>query len=102
MVIRDLLIQDKMSRASIGLTLGKSVAALKFSGELNDKTLQRMLQGDELPAKWMKGNLQARIRLDQPWLSTADGDIEAGISTFTLNRIGRCAYRPRFSGGGEK
>jgi len=80
-VIRDLLIQDKMSRATVGLTLGKSDAVLKFSGELNDKTLQGMLRGNELPAKWMKGNLQARIRLDQPWLSTADGDMEGRIFT---------------------
>ena len=88
-VIRDLLIQDKMSRASIGLTFGKSVAVLKFSGELNDKTLQGMLQGNELPAKWMKGNLQARIPLDQPWLSTADGDIEGRDIHLTLKQIGR-------------
>ncbi len=87
-VIRDLLIQDKMSRASIGLTLGKNVAALKFSGELNDKTLERMLEGNELPAQWMKGNLQARIRLDQPWLSTADGDMEGRDIRFTLKQIG--------------
>jgi hypothetical protein len=87
--IRELLIQDKMSRASIGLTLGKSVAVLKFSGELNGKTLDRMLQGNELPAQWMKGNLQARIHLDQPWLSTADGDMEGRDIHFTLKQIGR-------------
>ncbi len=88
-VIRDLLIQDKMSRASIDLTLRKSVVDLKFSGELNDKTLQGMLQGNELPARWMKGNLQARIRLDQPWLSTADGDLEGRDIHFTLKQIDR-------------
>jgi hypothetical protein len=87
--IRELLIQDKMSRASIGLTLGKSVAVLKFSGELNGKTLDRMLQGNELPAQWMKGNLQARIHLDQPWFSTADGDMEGRDIHFTLTQIGR-------------
>ena len=86
--VRDLLIQDKISRAAISLTLGKNLVALKFSGELNGKTLDRMLQGSELPAQWMKGNLQARIRLDQPWLSTADGDIEGREIHFTLKQIG--------------
>jgi len=37
----------------------------------------------------MKGNLQARIRLDQPWLSTADGDMEGRDIHFTLKQIGR-------------
>jgi hypothetical protein len=88
LVIRDLLIQDKISRATIGLTLGKNVAVLKFGGELHGKTLDKILAGYELPAQWMKGNFQARILLDQPWLSTADGDIEGRDIHFTLKQIG--------------
>ena len=88
LVIRDLSIQDKMSRATFAITLGKNLLNLKFAGELNGKTLDRMLLGSELPAQWMKGNLQARIRLDQPWLSTADGEMEGREIHFTLKQIG--------------
>ncbi|MEI9477943.1 MAG: AsmA-like C-terminal domain-containing protein [Deltaproteobacteria bacterium] len=88
LVIRDLSIQDKMSRATFAITLGKNLLNLKFAGELNGKTLDRMLLGSELPAQWMKGNLQARIRLDQPWLSTADGKMEGRDIHVTLKQIG--------------
>jgi hypothetical protein len=86
--VRDLSIRDALSRAAIALTLGKNVVNLKFSGELDSKTLDRMLVGSELPVQWMKGNLQARIYLDQPWLSTADGNIEGREIHFTLKQIG--------------
>ena len=86
--VRDLTIQDKISHAAFALTLGKEVVDLKFSGELNSKTLDGMLVGSELPAQWMKGNLKTRIRLNQPWLSTAEGDMEGREIHFTLKRIG--------------
>jgi hypothetical protein len=87
--VRDLLIQDKISRAAFALTLGENVVNLKFSGELHSKTLDSMLLGSELPVQWMKGNLQALIRLDQPWLSMAEGDIEGREIHFTVKQIGR-------------
>ena len=86
--VRDLTIQDKISHAAFALTFGKEVVDLKFSGELNSKTLDGMLVGSELPAQWMKGNLKARIHLNQPWLSTAEGDMEGREIHFTLKRIG--------------
>jgi hypothetical protein len=88
LAIRDLSIQDKVSRASVALTLAKNVISLKFVGTLDGKTLDRILLVNVLPGEWVKGNFEAQIRLDQPALSRADGELEGGNIRLPLNQAG--------------
>jgi uncharacterized protein YhdP len=55
---------------------GKMLEAT-FSGELSEKTLDKIFEGYQFRDGWVQGDLQAKIDLDHPMQSTAQGKIRA-------------------------
>jgi hypothetical protein len=55
-----------------GRTLG-----VTFSGELSERTLDRIFEGYPFQDGWVQGDFQAKIDLDQPMQSTVQGKIKA-------------------------
>ena len=71
-----LTIEDKESKAVLGIRLGEKIVELDFSGNLTQKTIEN-LQADntQLPSGWLNGDFHARIDLDKPLASTARGKL---------------------------
>ena len=75
--INNLVIRDDLSDASIGLDVKGRVIDLTFSGRLSEKTLGTIFTQFQSQDGWVKGDFQAKIDLDQPMQSTAQGKIKA-------------------------
>ncbi|MFB0508555.1 MAG: AsmA-like C-terminal domain-containing protein [Thermodesulfobacteriota bacterium] len=77
LTIKNLLIQDEESRASLTFNLKKREFDLSFSGNLNKKTTDQLLAENQFLAGWIKGDFRAHISVDQPMRSTAQGKLHA-------------------------
>jgi hypothetical protein len=76
LMIKNLLIQDEESRASLSFNLKKRELDLSFSGNLNKKTTDQLLAENQFLAGWIKGDFRAHILIDQPMRSKAQGKLQ--------------------------
>jgi hypothetical protein len=76
LTIKNLLIQDKKSRASMALTLKGRELHLDFKGNLGKTTLDGLLVNNYILTGRIQGDLQTHILLDNPMRSTAQGTIQ--------------------------
>ncbi|MBW1744111.1 MAG: AsmA-like C-terminal domain-containing protein [Deltaproteobacteria bacterium] len=77
LMVRELLIKDKKSDASITFNLKDKEFGLSFSGELHKSTLDRCLLANECLEGWIKGDFQTHVALDQPARTVANGKLKA-------------------------
>ncbi len=75
--MKNLHIQDKHSNFSMSLSLKRRDISLAFNGKLTEKTMRELHEGDPLLNGRMEGDFRARIFLDQPTRSTAQGKLTA-------------------------
>jgi hypothetical protein len=83
--IKNLLIQDQASRATFALRLQQKALDLKFSGNLAQATLDKIFLDTRFSAGRMEGDLQAKINLEQPMGSTAQGSLMAQDFVMPVN-----------------
>lgn len=76
LTVKNLLIQDEESNATITLNRKKREFSLSFSGNLRRTTLDTFLVENQFLTGWVKGDFQARVLMDQPMASTAQGKLE--------------------------
>ncbi len=76
LTINNLLIRDEESRASLTFNFKKREFDLNFSGNLNKRTMDRLLAENQFLAGWIRGDFQAHILIDQPMRSTAQGKLQ--------------------------
>jgi hypothetical protein len=75
LTIKKLLIEHKNSRASTQFSLKKNDLSIGFKGKLTERTMRELHEGYyDLPGM-LEGDFSARISLDKPALSTAQGRI---------------------------
>ena len=77
LTIEKLIIQDQVSNASIKLGKKHQIMDVLFVGNLQKETLDDILEQNEILKGQIKGDLYARILLDQPLNSTLKGELTA-------------------------
>lgn len=77
LTVRDMLVKDEESNASMAFNFKDKEFALSFAGHLSKETLDRCLVDNEYLYGWINGDLQARVFTDQPKRFTADGTLKA-------------------------
>ncbi|MBW1743801.1 MAG: AsmA family protein, partial [Deltaproteobacteria bacterium] len=77
LMVRELLIKDQKSDASITFNLKEEEFGLSFSGELHKSTLDRCLLANECLDGWIKGDFQTQVALGQPARTVANGKLKA-------------------------
>jgi len=77
LTVKDLLIQDEKSDASITFHLKKKEFGFRFSGNLRKSTMDQCLIQNQCLEGWIKGDFQTRISIDQPGRSVASGSVKA-------------------------
>lgn len=77
LTVKELLIQDQESNASITFSLKEGEIGFGFAGELHKATLDLCLVENECLEGWIKGDLQGRVSIDQPARSVASGSVKA-------------------------
>jgi uncharacterized protein involved in outer membrane biogenesis len=77
LTVKELLVQDQKSNASITFNRKEGEIGLGFSGELHKSTLDLCLVENVCLEGWIKGDLQARVSIDQPARSIANGSVKA-------------------------
>ena len=75
--IRDLVISDEKSRASISVNLREKVMGITFNGNLFRSTLEKLLNLPYLQEGFIQGNFRTEIDTEKPSLFTADGNLSA-------------------------
>ncbi len=87
MSVKQLRIRDRESQAAVTLSLVHQILDLTFSGNLSQTTMNSLFEHERFQFGWVKGDLSARIDLDQPLESTAKGTLEGErlVPPFTLN-----------------
>jgi hypothetical protein len=84
LAVKQLIISDEDSHASITLTYGKNLVDFSFIGSMTEKALNRMFARTSFKHGWMKGDFRAHIRLDSPGQSSAQGYLEGAHLIFPL------------------
>ncbi|MBW2406608.1 MAG: AsmA-like C-terminal domain-containing protein [Deltaproteobacteria bacterium] len=74
LTIEKLIIQDQASNASIRLGQKNRIMDVLFTGNLEKDTLDNILEKNEHLKGQMKGDVYARVLLDQPLNSTVQGE----------------------------
>jgi hypothetical protein len=69
-------ISDGGAKASLSFLPAKEEIKIRFAGELDEVTIGKIITGLDSPACCLRGDLDARIDLDHPSRSTAQGTIE--------------------------
>ena len=85
--IKNLLVQDAQSRASMRLKIKKNEVSLEFVGHLTESTLDNLFDQKKISLGWIKGNLRARILKDQPMESTAQGSLSGEDLVFPYELV---------------
>lgn len=98
LMIKQLVIRDAKSDASLSFHQKGREFDLTFNGTLLGATLDELFEKNEFLTGWIKGNLSTRIVLDQPFNSVAQGALQGAglnypwsgegpmqIDTFSLN-----------------
>jgi hypothetical protein len=75
--VNRLRINDGPSQADMTFDFQGRMLGVTFSGELSERTLDRIFEGYPFQDGWVQGDFQANIDLDQPTRSTAQGKIRA-------------------------
>jgi len=75
--INNLVIHDEISHAAIGLDLKGQRIGLAFSGDLSERTLDKIFSGYQFQGGWLKGDFRATLLMDQLMQSTVQGRLEA-------------------------
>jgi hypothetical protein len=75
--IKNLVIRDAMSDASIKLIKRNRIADVFFSGNLQQASLDRFLEKNELLKGQIKGDFNAHVPLDHPLNSKFQGELKA-------------------------
>jgi hypothetical protein len=75
--IRDLVISDEKSRASISVNLKEKVMGLTFNGNLFRSTLDKLFTLPYLQGGFIQGNFRTEIDTGKPSLFNADGNLSA-------------------------
>jgi hypothetical protein len=73
LMIRKVSIRDKASQASFGLALKEREFHLNYKGNLEKRTLDRLLVKNQILTGALRGDFNAHILLDNPMRSTAQG-----------------------------
>jgi hypothetical protein len=102
LAIKQLVIRDAKSDASLSLHRKGREFDLTFNGVLTGATLDELFERNEFLTGWIKGNMSTRIALDQPFNSVAQGTLQGTglnypwgdegpiqIDTFSLNAQGK-------------
>ena len=76
LAIKQLIIRDEDSHATITLVYGKNLVDFSFRGSLTEKALNRVFARTSFHHGWMKGDFRAHIQLDKPGASSAQGYLE--------------------------
>jgi len=77
LMLNMLSVEDENSRATFSVTKTGDSLGLKFTGNLDYSTVDKVLVSNVAPDLSMKGDLLLNIRLDKPTFSKAQGHIEA-------------------------
>ena len=76
LIIKNLLVEDVDSRATLKLHVKQKDVSLEFAGHLVKTTADRLLAKNHLCHGWIKGHLDGQILLDPPRLSTVRGRLK--------------------------
>ena len=98
LLVKQLVIRDAESDASLSFHHKGKEFDLTFNGTLNGATIDGLLEENAFLTGWIKGNLSTRIVLDEPFNSSAHGTLQGAgldypwsvegpvqIDTFSLN-----------------
>jgi hypothetical protein len=77
-----LRVKDTASEADMTFDFQGRTLGVTFSGELSEKTLDKIFSGYQFEEGWARGDFRANIDLDQPMQSTAQGKISVHDLTF--------------------
>jgi hypothetical protein len=76
LVVKKLFIQDKASRATMGISLYHDIITLSFKGNLHKTTLDRFTTENPWLAGWLEGDFNAHINMEHPLKSAAWGELK--------------------------
>ena len=71
------MLRDGASDCLMTLELQDRVARFAFSGELSERTLEKIFSGYQFQNGWLKGDFRATLFMDQLMRSTVQGRLEA-------------------------
>ena len=74
--LKKLFIQDKASRATIGISRHNKILTLSFKGKLHKTTLDRLATENPWLAGWLEGDFTAHINMKDPLKSAAWGELK--------------------------
>jgi hypothetical protein len=80
--IDKLFIQDDASRATISMDLRGRALDVGFSGNLSERTLEKIFSGYEFQDGWMKGDIRVHVAMDELVESSAEGKLEVNGLSF--------------------
>jgi len=75
--VNRLRVNDGPSQVDMTFELQGRMLGVTFSGQLLERTLDKIFEGYQFQDGWVQGDFQAKIDLDQPMQSTAQGKIKA-------------------------
>jgi hypothetical protein len=76
LLVKKLVIQDKASRANIGLSLSNKIFKISFKGNLRKTTLDRLMTDNPWLGGWLKGDFKAHIVMNHPLKSAVWGKLK--------------------------
>ena len=74
--LKKLFIQDKASRATIGISRHNKILTLSFKGKLHKTTLDQLATENPWLAGWLEGDFKAHINMEHPLKSAAWGELK--------------------------
>jgi hypothetical protein len=74
--VKKLIIQDKASRATLGISLYHDIITLSFKGNLHKTTLDRLITENPWLTGWLEGDFSAHINMEHPLKSAAWGELK--------------------------
>jgi uncharacterized protein involved in outer membrane biogenesis len=80
--VNRLRVKDAVSQVDMTFDLYRRTLGVTFSGELSERTLDKIFEGYQFEDGWARGNFRANVDLDQPMQSTAEGKINVHDLTF--------------------
>ena len=87
LTIKNLAIQDEMSKASIKLIQKNRTVDVFFAGNIQQASLDRILKTNEILKGQIKGNLHGHVPLDHPLNSKFQGELKANNLSFSGKTI---------------
>ena len=77
-----LFIQDDASRATFSISLRGRVLDIGFSGNLSERTLEKIFSGYDFQDGWMRGKIRVHVAMDELMESSAEGNLEVDDLSF--------------------